>query len=45
MGFSHIAIAVKDMQATHRFYTEAMGFELVKLDDESSRHSGARTHL
>jgi catechol 2,3-dioxygenase-like lactoylglutathione lyase family enzyme len=30
MGYSHIAIAVKDMEATHRFYTEAMGFKLVK---------------
>jgi catechol 2,3-dioxygenase-like lactoylglutathione lyase family enzyme len=32
MGVSHIAIAVKDIQATHRFYTEAMGFELVKTE-------------
>jgi len=32
MGVSHIAIAVKDMQATHRFYTEAMGFALVKTE-------------
>ncbi len=32
MGVSHIAIAVRDIQATHRFYTEAMGFELVKTE-------------
>lgn len=32
MGVSHIALAVKDIQATHRFYTEAMGFELVKVE-------------
>lgn len=32
MGMSHVAIAVKDIQATHRFYTEAMGFELVKTE-------------
>ena len=32
MGVSHIAIAVKDIQATHRFYTEAMGFDLVKTE-------------
>jgi catechol 2,3-dioxygenase-like lactoylglutathione lyase family enzyme len=32
MGVSHIALAVKDMAATHRFYTEAMGFELVKTE-------------
>jgi catechol 2,3-dioxygenase-like lactoylglutathione lyase family enzyme len=30
MGFHHVAIAVADIEATHRFYTEAMGFELVK---------------
>lgn len=32
MGISHLALAVKDMAATHRFYTEAMGFELVKVE-------------
>ena len=32
MGVSHIALAVKDIEATHRFYTEAMGFELVKVE-------------
>ena len=30
MGFHHLAIATRDLDATHRFYTEAMGFELVK---------------
>jgi catechol 2,3-dioxygenase-like lactoylglutathione lyase family enzyme len=30
MGYHHIALAVRDLQATHRFYSEAMGFELVK---------------
>lgn len=29
---SHIALAVKDIAATHRFYTELMGFELVKVE-------------
>ena len=32
MGMSHIALAVKDIEATHRFYTELMGFELVKVE-------------
>ena len=32
MGMSHIALVVKDIEATHRFYTEAMGFELVKVE-------------
>jgi len=30
MGYHHIALAVSDLAATHAFYTEAMGFELVK---------------
>ena len=30
MGFHHVAIAAKDIEASHEFYTEAMGFELVK---------------
>jgi catechol 2,3-dioxygenase-like lactoylglutathione lyase family enzyme len=31
MGYHHIAIATRDLAATHRFYTEAMGFSLVKV--------------
>lgn len=31
MGFHHLAFATNDVEATHRFYTEAMGFELVKV--------------
>ena len=30
MGFHHVAVAVNDLAATHDFYTEAMGFALVK---------------
>ena len=30
MGFHHIALASRDLAATHRFYTEAMGFTLIK---------------
>jgi len=30
MGFHHVAFASRDMAATHTFYTEACGFELVK---------------
>jgi catechol 2,3-dioxygenase-like lactoylglutathione lyase family enzyme len=30
MGYHHLAFATRDLEATHRFYTEAMGFELVK---------------
>jgi catechol 2,3-dioxygenase-like lactoylglutathione lyase family enzyme len=32
MSFSHLAITTKDMVATHRFYTEAVGFTLAKVD-------------
>jgi catechol 2,3-dioxygenase-like lactoylglutathione lyase family enzyme len=32
MPYHHLAIATRDMQATHRFYTEAMGFELVRVE-------------
>ena len=31
MAFHHVAIAVRDLQATHRFYSEAMGFRLVHV--------------
>jgi catechol 2,3-dioxygenase-like lactoylglutathione lyase family enzyme len=31
MDASHIALAVKDIEATHRFHTETMGFDLVEL--------------
>ena len=30
MGYHHLAFAARDMQATHRFYSEILGFELVK---------------
>lgn len=32
MGVSHIALAVKNIEKTHEFYTAAMGFELVKVE-------------
>ena len=32
MGVHHLAFATKDTEANHRFYTEAMGFELVKVE-------------
>ena len=31
MGFHHVAFATRDLEATHVFYTEAMGFELAKV--------------
>jgi len=31
MGFHHVSLATRDLAATHRFYTELMGFELVHV--------------
>ena len=42
MGISHIALAVKDLEATHRFYTEVMGFDLVKVEIADMRGGKAR---
>ena len=42
MGINHIALAVKDMEATHRFYTEAMGFTLEKVEIANMRNGKAR---
>lgn len=30
MGYHHLAFASRDMEATHRFYADVLGFELVK---------------
>ena len=30
MSYHHIAIATRDMKATHEFYSRAMSFELVR---------------
>ena len=32
MGVHHMAFGTRDVEATHRFYTEAMGFELMKVE-------------
>ncbi|HXX89191.1 MAG TPA: VOC family protein [Acidimicrobiales bacterium] len=32
MGYHHVAFATRDLDATHRFYTEAMEFRLVKAN-------------
>src|SRR5262245_7618328 len=46
MSFHHIAIATRDLDATHRFYTEAMGFRLVKGDAiPTLEQSGWAKHL
>src|SRR2546423_1140011 len=30
VAYHHVALATRDLDATHRFYTEVMGFELAK---------------
>lgn len=44
MGVHHMAFATKDAQATHAFYTRAMGFELVKVEVARSK-TGFMKHL
>ncbi|MGE4653349.1 MAG: VOC family protein [Myxococcota bacterium] len=45
MGFHHVAITTQDCSATHRFYTESTGFELVKVEVGPSGESGFAKHL
>jgi catechol 2,3-dioxygenase-like lactoylglutathione lyase family enzyme len=45
MGFHHVAIATRDLEATHRFYTEVMGFELVKTEASPAPEGGWARHL
>jgi catechol 2,3-dioxygenase-like lactoylglutathione lyase family enzyme len=45
MGFHHVAIACRDLEATHRFYTEAMGFELVRVEAQPYMEGGWARHL
>jgi catechol 2,3-dioxygenase-like lactoylglutathione lyase family enzyme len=41
MGFHHVAITTRDLGATHAFYTEAMGFELVRVEAAPTPEAGA----
>ncbi len=45
MGFHHVAFASKDTDATHRFYTEAMGFTLQKVVVGASPEGGWAKHF
>ena len=40
MAFHHLALATTDLAATHRFYTEAMGFALVLVEDGATEVPG-----
>ena len=45
MAFHHVAIAVKDADRAHRFYTEAMGFTLVKIVKHKTPDGGWTKHI
>lgn len=46
MAFHHVAIATRDLDATHRFYTEAMGFQLVRVEAvPTEKEPGWAKHL
>ena len=44
MAFHHVAFATKDLAETHRFYTAAMGFELVKVVTGKTPEGGWAKH-
>ncbi len=45
MSYHHVAIATRDMQATHNFYSEGMGFELVRVEKAQSRPGAWAKHF
>ena len=45
MSFHHVAIAAKDLPETHRFYEEAMGFQLVRVEAQPFLEDGWARHL
>lgn len=45
MAFHHLAFATRDLDATHGFYTEAMGFELVRAEVGKTPEGGWAKHL
>ncbi|HNI35880.1 MAG TPA: VOC family protein [Microthrixaceae bacterium] len=45
MAFHHVALATPDIEATHRFYTEAMGFHLVKAVVAPTPEGGWAKHV
>jgi catechol 2,3-dioxygenase-like lactoylglutathione lyase family enzyme len=45
MGYHHLALAAKDMQAIHHFYEEVMGFELVKAEVGPAPDGGWAKHF
>jgi catechol 2,3-dioxygenase-like lactoylglutathione lyase family enzyme len=44
MAFHHVAVATRDLESSHRFYIEAMGFELVKVVTGKTPEGGWSKH-
>ncbi|MGQ0803854.1 MAG: VOC family protein [Actinomycetota bacterium] len=45
MSFHHVALATRDIEATHAFYTDVMDFDLVKVDAVPTEGGGWARHL
>jgi catechol 2,3-dioxygenase-like lactoylglutathione lyase family enzyme len=45
MSFHHVAIVTRDLEASHRFYSEALGFELRNVDVIPFGEAGWARHL
>ena len=45
MAVHHVALATHDLEATHRFYTELMGFELAKVVAGPTPEGGWAKHV
>lgn len=45
MGFHHLAIATRDLDATHAFYTGAMGFTLERVSAAPTANQGWARHV
>ena len=45
MAYHHIGIAVKNIARSHKFYTEAMGFKLVKIVKRKAPEGGWTKHI
>lgn len=45
MPMHHLAIAVKDVDSSHDFYTKAMGFELAKVVKRKTSEGGWTKHI
>jgi len=45
MAYHHVALVTRNMAATHAFYTEGMGFELVRVEKANTPTGGWAKHF